>query len=71
VNDEGARQSALAAVQQNVVFECNAGAESDKWPPVRHPEYARCPYCGHVCPNAQYLDRHLLRFCCGSLGRAA
>jgi hypothetical protein len=70
MNDEGARQSALTAVPQNVVFECNASAERDKWPPVRHPEYARCDECGHVCPSAEQLDVHLIRRCCG-LGRAA
>jgi uncharacterized paraquat-inducible protein A len=66
----GALAGALQAVSPIPCDECNAST-GDTWPPVRHPEYARCPHCGHVSPTEQYLDRHLLRFCCGTLGRAA
>jgi hypothetical protein len=31
----------------------------------------RCPDCGHVSPSAEFLEVHLVRRCCGTLGLAA
>jgi hypothetical protein len=30
-----------------------------------------CPHCGTRTPSQLHLDRHLMRQCCGLLGRAA
>lgn len=67
MNDEAARQGRLAPVSITCLH-CNPEAGLKSYGGERA---VRCPKCGHVSPSSQHLDRHLLRFCCGALGRAA
>jgi hypothetical protein len=77
---EGARPDALETVKQLRRLEdtTELGEHFDH-EPAPLPELGiyggqpavRCLECGHVSPSQLHLDRHLLRQCCGRLGRAA
>ena len=46
-------------------------AEPEEKPTYGGEPAATCDQCGHVSPTAELLARHLIRDCCGLLGRAA
>ena len=80
MSGEGARQDALETVKQLPRFEdtTELGVHFDH-EPAPLPEIGvyfdepavRCSTCGHVSPSELHLRRHVLRRCCGVLGRAA
>ena len=65
MNDEGRRHSAPQPITI-LCSNCTAGLGE-----YGGEQAQQCPQCGHVSPSRLHLDRHLLRQCCGLLGRAA
>jgi hypothetical protein len=67
VNDEAARQGR----PDTIMIRCPHSIAADGLDTYGGEPAMRCPEYGHVSPSRLHLDRHLLRECCGLMGRAA
>jgi hypothetical protein len=65
MNDKAARSGRLATITISCA-KCNpeAGLRS-----YGGEQAQQCPHCGHISPSPLHLRRHVMRECCGTLGR--